>query len=332
MTQIIAWLVNAFRFAAPASIGYFFNDLMGFIAKIFKLDAAQVTDPKTGRPKIWLVIVTFLLGGLLVFLVLKMLSGRKGKKAMFLLAVGAGCLCLDAYIFPDSGFVLATILATLTTGAGVVTTANTTFIPKYFFYAAATQLTGVKITVQGDGVVFDSDANGLTHCGVNRILGQVTNNFFFRIANGLITNKNVIWEFTNSAAQTPIVYISSDETPAAKGRRLYLQLLRQPAIGPGGTDFTDFATLSAPSMSATDYANILYNDGTQQSNQLRPDLQAYMGLTQNVVNTPIYQVDNWARRVKKVNLQVGVTQTVYIQRWVPPVSDGMIEGAIIAKG
>jgi len=329
MGNIIAVIVNALRFSGPAAIGYFFNDLLRLFGQVTK---QEVVDPQTGKPKIWMVVSVFIIAGAAVLFILKFISGRRGKKALFILAAGAGCLLLDSYVFPDSDFVFATILTTLTTGAAVVTTANTTFIPKYFFYAAATQLTGVKITVQGDGVVFDSDANGLTHCGVNRVLGQVTNNFFFRIANGLITNKNVIWEFTNSAAQTPIVYISSDETPPAKAKRLYLQLLRQPAIGPGGTDFTDFATLSAPSMSATDYANILYNDGTQQSNQLRPDLQAYMGLTQNVVNTPIYQVDNWARRVKKVNLQVGVTQTVYIQRWVPPVSDGMIEGAIIAKG
>lgn len=325
MGTLIPWLLNAVRFAGPAAIGYFFNDLATAVGKV--LPTSVKTTDETGKPKAWFVVAVMLIGGLIVYLVVRMLSGKKGKMfGLFLVGLALsfvpGASALD--------LVSATALVTLTTGAAVVSTANTTFVPRVFFYAAATQLTGIKITVQGDGVIFDSDANGLTHCGLNRIYGQVTNNYTFRIANGLIQNKNVLWEFTNSAAQTPVIYYDSDITPPA-GERMYLQLLRQTALI-GGTDFVDFATLSFPSMAAADYCNILYDDGTQQSNVNRLDLQAFLQFTQNIVNTPLYQIDNYARRVKKVNIQVAANQTAYVQRWVRPVSDGMISQSIIATG
>jgi len=325
MGALMGWLLQAVRFAGPASIGYFFNDLATGVSKLLPT-SVQTTDPATGKLKPWFVIAVMLLGGLIVYFVLKMLSGKRGK---MLALIGAGGL-ISSFFPGDGGFVLATALVTLTTGAAVVTTANTTFVPRVFFYAAATQLTGVKITVQGDGVIFDSDANGLTHCGLNRIYGQVTNGYIFRIANGFIGNKNTLWEFTNSAAQTPVIYYDSDITPASTDR-MYLQLLRQTALI-GGTDFVDFATLSFPSMAAADYCNILYDDGTQQSNVNRLDLQAFLQFTQNIVNTPLYQVDNYSRRIKKVNIQVAANQTAYVQRWVRPQSDGMISQAIIATG
>jgi len=133
---------------------------------------------------------------------------------MFLLAASAGVATFSYFFESNAGMVLSVALGTLTTGAAAVTTFNTTYLPKWFSFTAATQLTGVKITVQGDGVVFDSDAAGLTSVGTNRQFGQITNTYLFTISNGFISGKNVIWEFTNSAAQTPVVYVSSDETPA----------------------------------------------------------------------------------------------------------------------
>jgi hypothetical protein len=220
----------------------------------------------------------------------------------------------------------AVALGVLTTAANVVTTFNTTYIPKTFYYSAATQLTGVKITVQGDGVIFDSDANGLNHAGVSRVLGQLTNGFLFRLTNGFISNKNVIWEFTNSAAQTPTVYVDSDETPA-RGQEKYLQLLRQAVLANSGQNFSDFATLSLPSLAAGDTINILYRDGTQQQLN-RVDIQAKLQWLQNVVNTPVYTIDNFAQTIKTVNIIAGAAQTAYIQRWVAPSGGGMINQTV----
>lgn len=249
------------------------------------------------------------------------------KAGMFLILLGAGlgCFLLDSALGISSFVTLAVALGTLTTGAAVVSTFNSTYVPKYFFYVAATQLTGVKITVQGDGVIFDSDTNGLTHCGTNRLFGQVTNGYYFRISNGFIKGKNVIWEFTNSAAQTPVVYVDSDETPP-EGAAMYLQLLRQAVLANSGQNFEDFATLSFPSLGATDVVNMLFNDGTQQQFN-RADIQAILQLTQNIVNTPIYLIDNFAGRAKMVNI-LGAAQTAYVQRWVAAQSGQMISQVI----
>lgn len=324
MNALLGLLANAFRFAGPASIGYFFNDASTWLGKTFP----QTQDSKGGL-KVWAKIALFLAMGLAVYFILKMLFTRGKKKgAGIFLVIAAAAYML--FLEPDQFVMLGTALVTLTTGAAVVTTANTTFVPEYLFYSAATQLTGVKITVQGDGVIFDSDANGLTHCGVNRVQGQLTNGYAFRLSNGLITGKNVLWEFTNSAAQTPVMYYDSFQTPDMTNR-MYLQLLRQTALL-GGTDFGSFVTLSFPSMAATDYCNILMRDGTQQANVLRADLQSKLGFTQNVINTPIYQLDNWDLKMSKVNFQATATQTAYVQRFVRPIADGMLGQAIIAKG
>lgn len=332
MGNLIRLLFQGLKYAAPAALGYFFNDASRAVSGLLPANWKVTNDD--GTPKWWFVLLIFTLGGVVIFFLLRMLAGKKSK-SFLLLALGlAFCYSVSG----STGFSLSLgfvsvglVIATLTTGAAAVTTAYTTYVPRFFWYTAATQLTGIQISSQGDGVIFDSDANGLTHCGVSRIIGQPTNTFMFILANGLITNKNVTWTFTNSAAQTPTINVDSNFT-AKQNERLYLQLIRQVALGPGGTDFSDFATLSFPSMAATDYCNINYADGTQQSNILRGDLQAFISRTQNVVNTPIYQLDNFDRSISKVNFQAAATQTAYLQRWIAPISDGMINQAPIAKG
>jgi hypothetical protein len=233
------------------------------------------------------------------------------------------------------GMSLAVAIGTLTTGAAVVTTINTTYLPEFFSYTAATQLTGVKITVQGEGPIFDSDANGLTHCGVNRLIGQNTNTYTFRIANGLITGKNVIWEFTNSAAQTPVVYVDSWEKAGAPNgrigkpaaRQMYLQLLRQAVLANSGQEFTDFQTLSLPSIAAADTVQILYNDGTNQQYN-RADILAKLQYSQNVIATPIYTIDNLLGTISKVSVIAAAAQTAYIQRWAMADTGGMVNSTV----
>lgn len=257
---------------------------------------------------------------------IKMYVGLKDPSVILILLVAG--FALVSFDSAAAGATLAVALGTLTTGAAVVSTFNSTYVPKYFFYTAATQLTGVKITVQGDGVIFDSDANGLNHVGVSRIAGQVTNSYMIRIANGLITGKNVIWEFTNSAAQTPVIYVNSDnDSGKTQNGPMYLQFLRQVVLANSGQDFTKFATLSFPSAAATDVFNILYNDGTQQQMN-RADLQALLSYQQNVVNTPVYTIDNYAQTIDRVNALVAAQQTAYVQRWVPSVSGGMISQTV----
>jgi len=240
-----------------------------------------------------------------------------------LMILGAGLTMAGLFLDPIAGGSYAVLLGTLTTGDTVVTTFNTTYLPKFVHYVAATQLDGIKITVQGDGVVFDSDTDGLNSAGVLRQFGQVSNGYTITLSNGLISGKNVIWEFTNSAAQTPSVYVSSDESPV---RPMYLQMLRQAVLANSGQNFTDFSTLALPSLGASDVVNILYNDGTQQQFN-RAELNAYLTFTQNVVASR-YTIDNFAGRIKTVNVLAAAAQTAYVQRWVPAIKGGMVNQSV----
>jgi hypothetical protein len=322
------WILNIVRNAGPAAIGYFVNDVATFVNK--QLPPKAQTATKSGTAWWFITIIMIAMAAVLFFVIRALMPrGKKGRGMFMIVAVGAAaCHILDNYFGLDGvNLVMATGLVTLTTGAGVITTANLAFLPERIAFAAATQLTGVKISVQGDGVVFDSDANGITHVGVNRVLGQVTNNYVLTLANSLIPAKNVLFEFTNSAAQTPIVYYDSDSKPIQGIPPLFLQMAKAPILV-GGNDFFDFATLSLPSLAAGDSITILYSDGTIQANMNRADLQYKLGYTQNIVNTPIYQIDNYNRSIKQVTVTALAAQTAYVQKWTPSVKGSMAGGEV----
>lgn len=322
-------LINAFRAAGTAAIGYFANDVTRLVASWLPASAqSKVQNSSSSNGYAWWFTagILLMLGAVLVF-IFKFLIGGKGKKGSLFVFVLCGCAyALDSWLgLGGDGYMLGTALVTLTTGAAVLTSANLQFLPERIEFIAATQLTGVKITVQGDGVVFDSDANGLTHAGISRVLGQVTNSYILTLANGLIKDKNTLFEFTNSAAQTPTVYYDSDSKPPMDQGDTFLQMMKVPLLV-GGNDFDDFATLSFPSMAATDSVTVLYKDGTVQANMNRIDLQYRVGYVQNVVNTPIYTIDNFSRNIKGVTFNAVAAQTGYMQRWTKSLSKQMISG------
>ncbi|HEU5291679.1 MAG TPA: hypothetical protein VFU05_13610 [Cyclobacteriaceae bacterium] len=322
---MIPILINAFRLAGSAAIGYFANDVASGVQKLLPASTQQKTVDSSGRPAWWFMAIILLLLGGVFFIIFKMIFGKKAKTAFSIILVGGVCYAIDCYMGIDSSAMLATALVTLTTGAGVLTSANLSFLPERIEYVAATQLTGVKVTVQGDGVVFDSDANGLTHIGVNRVIGQLTNSYVLTLADGVFKNKNVLFEFTNSAAQTPIVYYDSDSSAPIGQLPLFLQMMKVPLLV-GGNDFTDFATLSLPSLAAGDSITVLYQDGTVQANMNRQDLQYRLGYTQNIVNTPIYQIDNYNKMIKSVTVNCLAAQTGYMQRWAPSLKGTAVKG------
>lgn len=104
------------------------------------------------------------------------------------------------------------IIGTLTTGSGVVSTINLQYLPQQIWYVAATQLTSLKVEVLGeDAPIVDLDADGLSAIGLQDRVGNVTNSYIIPLADGLVTNKNVVMTFTNSAAQTPDINAFSKE-------------------------------------------------------------------------------------------------------------------------
>lgn len=325
---MIPWLIQAFRIAGSAAIGYFANDVATGVAKVLPPTVGSKVVNKDGTGFAWwfIAVILLLLGGVF-FLVFKMIAGKKAKAFVLvsLMAMALWQTFLMTFLPSADGVVLATALVTLATGASVLTSANLAFLPERIEYVAATQLTGVKISVQGDGVIFDADANGLTHMGLNRVIGQLTNSYVFTLADGVFKNKNVLFEFTNSAAQTPVIYYDSDSSAPQGQLPNFLQAAKVPLLV-GGNDFSDFATLSLPSLAAGDSITILYKDGTVQANMNRQDLQYRLGYTQNVVNTPVYQIDNYNKTIKSVTVVALAAQTGYMQRWAPSIKGTAVQG------
>jgi hypothetical protein len=97
-------------------------------------------------------------------------------------------------------------IGTIATGAAVETTINLNYVPQYIYYVAATQLSSIRVTVEGDGTILDLDTTGLTAVGSITRFGTVANAYLIPLADGLVKNKVTQLTFTNSAAQTPDVF------------------------------------------------------------------------------------------------------------------------------
>jgi malate synthase len=68
-------------------------------------------------------------------------------------------------------------------------------------------------------------------------------------------------------------------------------------------------------MAAADIVNVLYDDTTQQP-KTRQDLLAGLQYTQNVINTPIYMLDNHQERIVQAQIAPSAQMTAYVQRWI----------------
>lgn len=199
-----------------------------------------------------------------------------------------------------------TTIGTMTTGVGVVTTFNLTWVPQYIHFVAGTQITGLKVTVLGDGVIMDLDAAGLSVLYNIRQFGQVTDGYTVPLANGLIRSKNVEITATNSAAQTPVLYGVS----MAAGSR-YIQCLRQTALANSGVELERFAYLGIPAIAATDVLNISYVDGLTQkveSAELAAMANVFQSASLNVIDNVEGMIDN-------VQFTPSANRTVYVVRY-----------------
>lgn len=197
-------------------------------------------------------------------------------------------------------------IGTVTTGVGVVSTFNLTYVPQYIHYVAATQLTGLKVTVLGDGVICDLDAAGLSAVYNIRQFGQVTNGYNIPLADGLISGKNVEITVTNSAAQTPVLYAIALQKGSA-----YIQCLRQTALANSGVTLTKFAYLGIPAIATTDVLNITYVDGLVQ-NVVSPELAAMSNLVQS---GSLSVIDNVEGFIDTVQFTPSANRTVYVVRY-----------------
>ena len=191
----------------------------------------------------------------------------------------------------------------MTTGAAVVKTIDLQFCPEKLFYVAATQLTALKVEVLGEGVIVDLDATGLTAQGRHRLVGVVTNGYVIDVADGIITGKNTRLTFTNSAAQTPDVFVTGDNIGS-----IYIRTQKATVLLNNNTMFDKFGALFLPSLAAGDKVTVTYEDGLTQIWD-RDDIAAISGYYQNTTG---YVIDNLAGNIKSAQVLVAATQTVYV--------------------
>jgi len=203
-------------------------------------------------------------------------------------------------------------IGTLVTGDGVVTDFQLNYVPQKMSIVAATAPKGVKLTVEGDGVPTLLDENGCLAFDSIRKIDERTNEYVYVFADGLIKGKNTTLSITNSAAQTPDVYVSSEN----KGRR-YFQQQGQAALAATGVEIDKFAFAAFPSAAAADTFTIEFADGTtQQMNRL--DLADRLGYTQKLKQSASdYAIDNFKQTVKSILFVPVAAQTLYLAKWIP---------------
>lgn len=217
-------------------------------------------------------------------------------------AIVGGALSL----IPTKEGVFGIKLGTLTTGVGVVTSFDLPYTPEIVKYTAATQLTGFKCEVYGHGVTIDLDATGLTAVGRHRIVSVATNMYKIHLADGGLKNRPCKLTFTNSAAQTPDIFVTGNN----EGNILILAQ-KDTILLNSGKDFEKFAALFLPSLAAGDKVTTVYEDTWSQIDE-REDLEGY---SLDFQYTSAYVVDNLAGAIKTVNVLAAATQTAYILRY-----------------
>lgn len=201
-------------------------------------------------------------------------------------------------------------LCTLTTGVGIVTTQDANYLPMYLYYVATTQLTGLKVTVAGDGVVLDLDAAGLNSISGIRRFGAVANSFYIPLADGFVPNKVVIYEFTNSAAQTPDIFSHS----LANDGDMYIVSTRTKVLASSGHVFRDFAHLSILAAASGDMITVGFSDGLVQDFRYE-ELLGWYTLYSNEVDS--YCIDNIAQAISYVKLIPAADRVCVVTKYIP---------------
>lgn len=215
-------------------------------------------------------------------------------------------------------------IGTLTTGADVVTNLSTNYLPMYLQYTAATQLTGLKVSVLGKGTIVDLDAAGLNSVGIIKFIGRKTNTYIIPLATGFFPATNVSYSFTNSAAQTPDIFVSSRRR-AIEGRDFFCISSMQQALAKSGATLVNFITANFPNAAAADLFNITYRDDHQENNITRDELQALQQYKQYVSNTAgDYMLLNDDQMIKAISIIPAATQFVYSTALVSPNAKFMV--------
>jgi hypothetical protein len=208
-------------------------------------------------------------------------------------------------------------IGVMNAGVDTVSTINLTYLPEFIVLPVTCKK--ILINVLGDGVVVDLDERGISSLGeleqfgINgtRQLYPADGNpiFTLRLSDGIILNKNVTIEVTNSSAADADIFGFS----TSKGN-LYVQNLRQTVFANSGTELKSFLNLSLVNGSITDDIQVTFSDGTTQKMNIS-ELPILLSFQQNVSNTSNdYILNNMGGSVSLVNYIPTAQTQIYIRR------------------
>jgi len=197
-----------------------------------------------------------------------------------------------------------------TTGAVISTayTINATFVPQYLYFNVAVAPSALKVSVFGDGVITDLDANGCLFVQGLRMNGRVTNGWVVPLADGFIPNKNMEIVYTTGSAVAVDIYGIS----LRKGS-VYVQCLRQTALANSGVSVKKFAALGLMNSATADVINVTYADGLSQKVAFE-ELKPTMGLYANDINAMI-GIDNIDAEISEVMFTPNATQVIHVVKY-----------------
>lgn len=230
-------------------------------------------------------------------------------KALFTstLIFALGCYGIYDLIVTDSPFAMAVIWGTValsTTG-----TFSFNFVPQFIEFVATNNPTLFQINVNGDGMIFNLDTNGMQGMTGIRTYTRLANSFMFQLADGLLNNKNGTVTITTAATAVTVRAWS----PNKKGT-MYLTYNPAAALATQSYNLTSFAYASFPSAATTDSFQLSYNDGSLD-NITREELQQYLAYFEATGITK-YSVDNIApARISQVTFTPIAAQTFYVMKY-----------------
>jgi len=203
---------------------------------------------------------------------------------------------------------------------GASTTASFTFnfVPQFIELIAATSPSLVQVNVNGDGMAFNLDTNGLASMTHIRAVQRVSNSYMFQLADGLLNNKNGTVTVTTGVSAVTIRVWSPNKTGS-----FYCTFNPAQALATQAYNLKRFAYAGFPNAAATtDIFQLSYNDGSTDI-VTREELNVYLGYTQNdTITTAKYNFDNiMPARVTQLAYTPAAAQTFYVMKYQSAAGD-----------
>ena len=234
-------------------------------------------------------------------------------KALFTSLVIWGLFGYAAYDLVSVGG-YGSLMAVVWGAIGAATTASFSFnfVPQFIEFIQANQPTLIQVNVNGDGMIMNLDAAGMTACTHIRSYSRVANSYIYQLADGLLNNKNGTVTMTTIAAGAVTVRAWSPN----KNGSFYCTYNPAQALASQAYNLTSFAYASFPNAATTDSYQLSYNDGSLD-NLTREELNVYLGYTENS-GISKFAVDNIApARISQVTFSPTAAQAFYVMKYQP---------------